>query len=271
MSVEPILSLEGITKKFGGVTIVNDLSFSIRKASRTALIGPNGAGKTSVFNLITGVYLPTEGRVSLLGEDITDMPSRTRVAKGVARTFQNVRLVPQLTVLENVVLGQCGENAKWFGALQPINLRKSNRWFEDANFLLQRFGLEKCRHAAAGALPYGTQRSVEIVRALISRPKMLLLDEPAAGLNAAETEALESKLTQYCESEALTLLIVEHDMHFIGRLCDAAVVLNFGSKIAEGSPTEIKGNPDVREIYLGRTEDAGLTLKKRRERVASGE
>ncbi|MGA2945462.1 MAG: ABC transporter ATP-binding protein [Xanthobacteraceae bacterium] len=254
MTNDPILRLDCISKKFGGITVVDGLSFAVQRASRTALIGPNGAGKTSVFNLISGVFSPDSGRIFVGTRDITDLASRARIRCGVARTFQNVRLMHHLSALENVILGQHSRNRGWRGALQPVNLFAHNRWREEARAGLADAGLSQYEDLAVGGLPYGVQRRIELVRAVMAHPTLLLLDEPAAGLNAAETEDLQAHLLKMCMGGELTLLVVEHDMHFVGALCDAAVVLSFGRKIAEGSPDAIRENPDVQDVYFGRPE-----------------
>jgi branched-chain amino acid transport system ATP-binding protein len=233
------------------VSVIDDLSFTVLRASRTALIGPNGAGKTSVFNLISGVIAPNAGRIFLEGRDITNLASRARIRFGIARTFQNARLMPHLSALENVILGQHSRNRGWRGALQPINLFAHNRWREEARAGLADVDLSRYEDVAVGSLPYGVQRRVELVRACMSRPALLMLDEPAAGLNAAETEELHIHLMKLCAGRDLTLFVVEHDMQFVGTLCDAAIVLSFGRKIAEGSPESIRANPTVQEVYFG--------------------
>ena len=253
MTSDAILRLDRVCKAFGGATIVDNLSLVVRRGSRTALIGPNGAGKTTVFNLISGLFDVDAGRIFSLERDITAIPSRARIHHGIARTFQNVRLMKQLTTLENVLLGQHVRNDGWRGALQPVNLMARNRWREEARAALSDAGLGAYERSFAGALPYGVQRRVELVRALMARPTLLLLDEPAAGLNAGETEELQLHLLRLCRQGNLTLLVVEHDMHFVGALCEVAIVLSFGRKIAEGTPRAVRENADVQEVYLGRS------------------
>ena len=203
-----------------------------------------------MFNLITGVYPIDAGRILLDGADITTLPSRQRIGHGIARNFQNIRLMPHLTALENVMVGQHCRNRGIRGVLQPVNLIPRNRWREEARAALADAGLGEYERATVGSLPYGVQKRIELVRALMAQPRLLLLDEPAAGLNPAETEALQAQLERIC-SKRRTLLVVEHDMHFVGALCAHVVVLDFGRKIAEGTPEEIRRNPMVQEIYLG--------------------
>ena len=252
-NAQPALRLERVTKRFGGMTAIDDLSFTVRRGSRTALIGPNGAGKTTVFNLVTGAIPVDAGQIFVDDRDITHVPSRKRVRHGLARSFQNVRLMPHLTAVENVMVGQHCHNGGFFGVLQPVNLLPGNRWRSAARAALSDAGLEDYAGATVRNLPYGVQKRLEVVRAMMAKPQLLLLDEPAAGLNSAETEALQSLLARICGSGDVTLLVVEHDMHFVGALCDAVVVLDFGRKIAEGTPGEVRADPRVQEIYLGTT------------------
>jgi branched-chain amino acid transport system ATP-binding protein len=248
---QPILTLENVDKSFGGLRVVEDLSFSVRRGSCTALIGPNGAGKTTVFNLITGVYSIDAGRMLLDGSDIAEMPSRHRIHHGIARNFQNIRLMPHLSALENVLIGQHCRNRGLRGVLQPVNLVPRNRWREEARAALAEAGLARHERATVGSLPYGLQKRIELVRALVARPRLLLLDEPAAGLNPAETDLLRERLAALSDQRGITMLVVEHDMHFVGALCEHVIVLNFGRRIAEGTPDEIRDHPAVREAYLG--------------------
>jgi ABC-type branched-subunit amino acid transport system ATPase component len=250
-AAQPILRLDSISKRFGGLSVIDNLSFAVRRGTRTALIGPNGAGKTTVFNLITGVFPVDAGRILLDGGDITGVPSRRRIGHGIARSFQNIRLMPHLSTLENVMVGQHCRNGRLGGVLQPVNLVPRNRWRSEARAALADAGLADYERSTVGSLPYGVQKRIELVRALMAQPRLLLLDEPAAGLNAAETDALQAQLEAICARHDLSLMVVEHDMHFIGALCDEVIVLDFGRKIAEGTPEEIRRNALVRETYLG--------------------
>jgi branched-chain amino acid transport system ATP-binding protein len=247
----PILALENVSKRFGGLLVLEDLSFVVARGSRTALIGPNGAGKTSVFNLVSGVYPLDSGHLLLDGVDISTLPSRRRIRQGIARSFQNIRLMPHLSTLENVFIGQHARNGGLLGVLQPLNLTPHNRWREEARATLAAAGLSAYEHDSVGTLPYGIQKRIELARALISGPRLLLLDEPAAGLNPQETMKLREYLESVCAVRDLTLLVVEHDMHFVSALCERVIVLNFGRKIAEGTPVQVREHALVREAYLG--------------------
>ena len=250
----PILELRGVDKHFGGLQVIEDLSFSVPRGCRLALIGPNGAGQTTAFNLISGVYPIDSGAILFDGQDITNMPSRKRIGCGIARSFQNIRLMPHLTALENVVLGQHCRRSGLRGLLDPVSLLPRNRWREQARAALDEIDLADYADEAVRNLPYGIQKRIELVRALMAEPTLLMLDEPAAGLNPAETAALRAQL-EAISARGITLLVVEHDMHFVGALCDRVVVLNFGRKIAEGDPEQVRANRDVREAYLGAKED----------------
>ena len=247
----PILMLDDVSKHFGGLAVIENLSFSVRRGTCTGLIGPNGAGKTTVFNLITGVYPIDEGRILIDDVDIAQIPSRRRIHHGVARNFQNIRLMPHLSAMENVLIGQHCRNSGFFGVLQPVNLIPGNRWREEARAALSDAGLGQYERATVGSLPYGLQKRIELVRALMAEPRLLLLDEPAAGLNPAETDALRDRITTICRDRGITLLVVEHDMQFVGALCSEVIVLNFGRKIAEGPPEKVREDALVREAYLG--------------------
>lgn len=248
------LSVQGLSKSFGGLSVIRDLTFSVVRGSSTALIGPNGAGKTTVFNLISGVYPTSGGTIEVGGVDITEVPSRRRIRAGIARSFQNIRLMPHLTVLDNLLVGQHVRASGLGNLLQPFRLVRNHAWIQSAMAGLEECGLEKYANERINALPYGIRKRVDLVRATLAAPSLLMLDEPAAGLNATETSELRQHL-DLLKARGITLLVIEHDMHFVGSICGHVVVLNFGERIAEGTLAEIQTDAKVREAYLG-TEDA---------------
>ncbi|MCZ7564037.1 MAG: ABC transporter ATP-binding protein [Burkholderiales bacterium] len=250
-----MLALDDVSKRFGGLKVIDGLSFEVAASERVALIGPNGAGKTTAFNLITGAYPVDSGRVLLDGIDITALPARKRIRHGLARTFQNIRLMAHLSVIENVMITQATHSGAFTAMLQPVNLWRENRWRREALDVLAAAGLGRYADEPTGALPYGIQKQVELVRALLAKPRVLLLDEPAAGLNPAETDALRERLEMVSRS-GIAIVVVEHDMHFIGAFCRRVIVLNFGCKIAECATGEVHAHPRVREAYLGSESEA---------------
>ena len=248
-----VLEVKNLCKSFGGLKVIDDLSFGVARGERLALIGPNGAGKTTVFNLLSGVYAPDAGSIALEARDITALPSRLRIRRGLARTFQNIRLMSHLTVLENVMIAQYARMPGVAALLQPVGFGRANRWREEARAALAEAGLDSYASEPAGTLPYGIQKRIELVRALLAAPRVLLLDEPAAGLNPAETEVLHQALDATAQ-RGITLVVVEHDMQFVGRLCQRVVALNFGVKIADCAVGEVHADRRVREAYLGADE-----------------
>jgi branched-chain amino acid transport system ATP-binding protein len=246
----PLLSLKGVFKNFGGLAVITDVSFDVPQGARMALIGPNGAGKTTIFNLISGVYAPSAGEMRLEGQEFSALPSRSRIGLGIARSFQNIRLMPHLSVVENVMLGQQARAGSIKDMLTPLSLFGKSAWRREAEEFLASMGLDTFPGEVAATLPYGIRKKIEVVRALVARPKILLLDEPAAGLNNAETANLRDFLMDISRT-GVTLLVVEHDMSLVRSLCDHAVVLNFGKKIYDGPTATVQDNPAVLEAYLG--------------------
>ncbi len=246
----PVLSILDLHKSFGGLKVIDAVSFDVIRGSRTALIGPNGAGKTTVFNLLTGVYPIDIGRIELNGQDISRVAAKDRVVKGMSRSFQNIRLMPHLSTVENVMLGQHARARTIKDLLYPLGLIPRNRWAQEARQALRTAGLGEYSGQVVADLPYGIQKRIEVVRALMAKPTLLLLDEPAAGLNMQETDELLNLLKNVSDT-GVTLLVVEHDMHFVRNLCDHVIVLNFGRKIFEGTPQQLNSDPAVREAYLG--------------------
>ncbi|WP_459615674.1 ABC transporter ATP-binding protein [Bordetella sp. 2513F-2] len=244
------LELHKVSKSFGGLSVIKDFSCHIRRGSRSAFIGPNGAGKSTLFNLISGAFPMDSGNVKLDGLDITHLPSRKRISHGLARNFQNIRLMPSLTVTENLLLGQQAR-AKGLGQmLSPLRLRGNSAWHREVHEELRAADLHDYAGSRITELPYGIRKKIEIVRALLARPKLLLLDEPCAGLNTVERQQIIPFL-KGLEDRGITLLIVEHDMQFIASLCEHVIALNFGEKIAEGTVEDVRNHPDVISAYLG--------------------
>ena len=246
----PLLSLDGVGKSFGGVRVIRDLSFTVARGQTVGLIGPNGAGKTTAFNIVSGVFRPDTGTVAFDGRDITSVPSRRRIALGIARSFQNVRLMQHLTVWENLLVGQHVRTSGLVDLLTPFRLFRNHRWRREVVAALAEMGLDGYADAMVGELPYGIRKRIDLVRATLAGASLLMLDEPAAGLNPVETQGLTSHL-ELLKARGVTLLIVEHDMQFVDKICDHVVVLNFGQKIAEGPLSLVQRDAVVRAAYLG--------------------
>ena len=280
--MKPVLKLENVTMQFGGVIAVNNLSMEINEGEIVALIGPNGAGKTTAFNCVTGVYQPTNGRVEFMGqtmicshptgkmkktylgsdkdkfasEKIVNPTPDHVVQLGIARTFQNIRLWKSMTVFENVLVAKhMRAKQNVFSAIFRLNAKEEARMREQTMELLKEQGLEQYKDEIATSLPYGLQRRLEIARALATEPKLLLLDEPAAGMNPQETQELADYIREIRDKHNLTVLLIEHHMDLVMKISDYIYVIDFGSEIARGVPKDVQHNKRVIEAYLGVSED----------------
>ena len=277
---ENVLHIENVTMQFGGVVAVNNLNLDVNQGEIVALIGPNGAGKTTAFNCVTGVYEPTNGKIDFYGETIvenhpqgkmkklyagenmgmyTDIVSHTPdviTEKGIARTFQNIRLFSKLSVFENVLIAKhMRAKQNFFSAALHLNGAEERRMRAETMALLEEQGLDKYKDDVAGSLPYGIQRRLEIARALATEPKLLLLDEPAAGMNPQETLELADFISHIRDEYKLSIFLVEHHMDLVMNICDMIYVLDFGKLLAKGVPEEIQNNEHVIDAYLGVSED----------------
>ena len=250
----PILEAQHLGIDFGGLTAVNEFNMAIGRTEIAGLIGPNGAGKTTVFNLLTKVYQPTRGTILLDGKDTHGMNTVQVNKAGIARTFQNIRLFDKLTVEDNVKIGLHNQirYPMWSGVLRlPGYWKKEKLAHESAMELLSIFDMQDLANHQAGSLPYGAQRRLEIIRALATNPSLLLLDEPAAGMNPSETADLMENILKIRDTFQIAIMLIEHDMSLVMGICEGICVLNFGQIIAKGTPTEIQNNPEVIKAYLG--------------------
>ncbi|MBW2335520.1 MAG: ABC transporter ATP-binding protein [Deltaproteobacteria bacterium] len=262
--MEPILQVNALTMDFGGLRALDRLDLEIGQREIVALIGPNGAGKTTFFNCLTGIYPPTEGEMLIRRPDrktkkLNGLKPNHVTEAGLARTFQNIRLFQNMTVLENVMIGRhCRTSAGIIGAIakNKATRQEENKIVEDSYAVLEKIGLAEFVNEFAKNLPYGAQRRLEIARAMATEPFLLLLDEPAAGMNPLETRELDELIVRIRDQEGITILLIEHDMKLVMSLSDRIYVVDYGKKIAQGTPQEIKNNPAVIKAYLGEDADA---------------
>jgi branched-chain amino acid transport system ATP-binding protein len=252
--MQPLLKVEGLSMRFGGLLAVNNVALELNEGEIVSLIGPNGAGKTTVFNCLTGFYRPTGGTIKLRERHLEGLPGQTIARMGVVRTFQHVRLFREMTVIENLLVAQHQhlKSGVFAGLLKTPAFRRAEAdALERAAVWLQRVGLLEMANRSAGNLAYGQQRRLEIARCMVTRPELLMLDEPAAGLNPKETDELDHLIVELRNQHKVSVLLIEHDMKLVMGISDRIYVVNQGTPLAQGTPAEIRNNPDVIRAYLG--------------------